>query len=458
MSGPQGDLRRVLGFWSGVSVIIGITIGSGIFRKPQTLAELVPDARVVLALWIAFGVVSLCGALALAELSSMLPRTGGAYVFIHAAYGEAAAFAFGWMYLLVSTPAAIGALATFFAELLLALFGGHQESATHLAVPAVASLAIASLGVANVLGARLGSAIQGTLTFIKVAALLLVMVVGFFLVDGSFAHFVAAPRRELELGALGRAAASVIWAYDGWVAVSMIAGEVVAAERQMRRIIIAGMLAIVFLYLGANAAYFHALPIEAMAATKMGVPQRIMAEAMGPGGAVLIGVFILCSAFGALNGNVLAKPRVAFALARDGLTFAFLGRAHPRFATPHAAILIQCGGAIALVWLLRDFDRLTTYFVVAEWSALLFAVGAVYVLRVLRPDAPRPFHTPGYPWVPALFLLGTLLGLGAIVWGEIDQTPSNWSPVLGLVFAAAGFPAHALWRRGLVSSGSTDRA
>jgi len=446
--GPSGDLRRVLGFWSGVSVIIGITIGSGIFRKPQTLAELVPDARIVLALWIAFGVVSLCGALALAELSSMLPRTGGAYVFIHAAYGEAAAFAFGWMYLLVSTPAAIGALATFFAELLLALFGAHHESATHLAVPAVASLAIASLGVANVLGARLGSAIQGTLTLIKVAALLLVMVVGLFLVDGSFAHFVAAPRREVELGALGRAAASVIWAYDGWIAVSMIAGEVVAAEKQMRRIIVAGMLAIVFLYLGANAAYFHALPIEAMAATKTGVPQRIMAEAMGPAGALLIGVFILCSAFGALNGNVLAKPRVAFALARDGLTFAFLGRAHPRWSTPHAAILIQCATAIGLVWLLRDFDRLTTYFVVAEWSALLFSVGAVFVLRWRRPDADRPFRTPGYPWVPALFLVGTLAGLAAIVWGEIDQATPNWSPVWGLLLAVAGFPAHALWRRG----------
>lgn len=450
MRGPSGDLRRVLGFWSGVSVIIGITIGSGIFRKPQTLAELIPDPRIVLALWIAFGVVSLCGALALAELSSMLPRTGGAYVFIHAAYGEAAAFTFGWLYLLVSTPAAIGALATFFAELLLALFGAAQGRVS-LAVPAVASLAIASLGAANVLGARLGSAIQGTLTFLKVAALVLVMVVGFFLVDGTFAHLVAAPRRELELGALGRAAASVIWAYDGWVAVSMIAGEVVAAERQMRRIIIAGMLAIVFLYLGANAAYFHALPLEAMAVSRSGVPQQIMAEAMGPGGAILIGVFILCSAFGALNGNVLAKPRVAFALARDGLTFAFLGRVHRRWSTPHAAILIQCAGAVALVWLLRDFDRLTTYFVVAEWSALLFAVGAVYVLRAQRPSAERPFRTPGYPWVPALFLGGTLAGLGAIVWGEIDQNPPNWSPVLGLLLAAAGFPAHALWRRGLRS-------
>ena len=123
-----GDLRRVIGFWGGTAIIVGITIGSGIFRKPQTLAGLVPDAVVILSLWTAFGLISLCGALALAELASMLPRTGGPYVFIHAAYGPAAAFVFGWLYLLVATPAAIGALATFFAELLLGL--GGLEAAT----------------------------------------------------------------------------------------------------------------------------------------------------------------------------------------------------------------------------------------------------------------------------------------------------------------------------------------
>jgi amino acid transporter len=177
------------------------------------------------------------------------------------------------------------------------------------------------------------------------------------------------------------------------------------------------------------------------------VPQRILSEAAGPGGAVLIGLFILCSAFGALNGNVLAKPRVAFALARDGLTFAFLGRAHRRWSTPYAAILIQGAGAVVLVALLRDFDRLTTYFVVVEWSALLFAVGAVFVLRRRMVDAVRPFRTPGYPVVPALFLAGTAAGLAAIVWGEIAQPVPDYSPVWGLFIAAAGFPAHALWRR-----------
>jgi amino acid transporter len=238
----------------------------------------------------------------------------------------------------------------------------------------------------------------------------------------------------------------VIWAYDGWVAVSMIAGEVVAPEKRMKRIIIAGMLTIVILYLGANVAYFYAMPVEAMAREAGGVPQKIVGDLFGPGAASAIVAAILCSVFGALNGNILAKPRVAYALSRDGLTFAFLGRAHPRWATPHAAILIQGAVAVVLVALLRDFDRLTTYFVVVEWAALLFAVGAVLVLRYRMPDAPRPFRTPAYPWVPIIFLVGTLAGLVAIVWSEIARAVPNYSPLWGLLIAVAGFPVFRLWR------------
>jgi APA family basic amino acid/polyamine antiporter len=183
-----------------------------------------------------------------------------------------------------------------------------------------------------------------------------------------------------------------------------------------------------------------------MAVETAGVPQRIMTDRLGPIGGTLIAVAILCSVFGALNGNVLAKPRVAYALARDGLTFEFLGRVHRRWATPHAAILIQGLMAIALVSVLRDFDALTTYFVVVEWSALLFAVAAVIVLRRQRPDAPRPFRTPGYPWVPLVFIVGAGVGLVAIVGGEVARDVPNYAPLWGLLLAAAGFPVYTLWR------------
>jgi APA family basic amino acid/polyamine antiporter len=311
----------------------------------------------------------------------------------------------------------------------------------------LASLAggtILALTIVNVLGARLGSAVQTVLTVIKVAALAALVVAAFGVDGGSFAHLGPAPGGPRNLGS---GVASVIWAYDGWVAVSMIAGEVVAAERLMRRIIVAGMLTIVVLYVGANVGYFYAMPVEVMAQQTAGVPQWVVGKLLGPAGATVIGVAILCSVFGALNGNILAKPRVVYALARDGLTFSFLGRAHPRWATPHAAILIQTVAALLLVGLLRDFDRLTTYFVVVEWCALLFAVGAVLVLRRRLPDAPRPFRTPGYPWVPLLFLAGTSVGLVAIVRGELARAVPNYSPLWGLLIAAAGFPVYYVWRR-----------
>jgi len=450
MSVPaQGDLRRVIGFWGGTALIVGITIGSGIFRKPTTLAGLVPSPMLILGLWTAFGLISICGALAIAELSSMMPKTGGVYVYLRAAYGDSAAFAYGWVYLLVATPATVGALATYFAELFAGVFGLPVGQ-----VPLIAGVTLALLSVANLMGARLGTWIGNLFTAIKIGALLLLSVVSFFLVDGSFGHLAAAPGESVDAGKLGQAAASVIWAYDGWVAVSMITGEVVAAEKVMRRIIVAGMLTIVGLYLVANLGYFHAMSLGAMAEAKDGVPQSIMSALMGKGGAALIGAFIMCSVFGALNGNVLTKPRVSYAMSRDGLTFGFLGRAHPRWATPYAAILIQAFVAIALVvgLSLADpdkpgelFDRLTTYFVVVEWFALLFTVGAVMVLRRKLPAAERPFKTPGYPWVPLVFLVGTLAGLSAIVWGE--WRAGNRSPVYGLLLSALGFPVYAVWKR-----------
>jgi APA family basic amino acid/polyamine antiporter len=154
---------------------------------------------------------------------------------------------------------------------------------------------------------------------------------------------------------------------------------------------------------------------------------------------------IMTSIFGALNGNLLMKPRVAYAMARDGLIFPFLGRTHPRRSTPWAAVVIVGAVAIVMVLILKDFDTLTTYFVVVEWAALIFAVTAVFVLRRKMPQAPRAFRTPGYPVVPLLFVVGTIAGLTAIVWGQINV--GNFSPIYGLGIAAAGFPIYHLWQR-----------
>src|SRR5881296_2621005 len=385
---PPHDLRRVIGLAGGTALIIGITIGSGIFRTPPTIAGLVPNPLVIMGLWAAFGLISICGALAVAELSTLLPRAGGVYVFLREAYGDAAAFA-------------------------------------------------------NVLGAQVGAAVSGVTTLVKVTALAAIILGAFLLGDGSLSHLTEGG--VVQGGGLARAVAAVIWTYDGWIGVSMIAGEVVTPERLMKRIIIVGMLVIVTLYIGANLAYLYIMPVSIMAQQKEAIARTVMTAIAGPAGGVLIMLAIMTSVFGALNGNLLAKTRVPYAMARDGLTFSFLGNIHPRWATPWAALVIQGAVAIITVLVLQDFDTLTTYFVVVEWAALIFAVGAVFVLRRKMAEAPRPFRTPAYPWVPLLFVFGTVVGVSAIVWGQIQV--GNFSPIYGLGIAAAGFPVHHLWKR-----------
>lgn len=434
------DLRRVIGFSGGTALIVGITIGSGIFRTPPTIAGLVPNPLVIMGLWTAFGLISICGALAVAELSSLLPEAGGVYVFLREAYGDAAAFVFGWLYVLVTTPTAVAALATVFAEFLLNLLGVPARAST---VEAIAIAGIISLTCANVLGARVGAAVSEATTLIKVTALAAIIVGAFLLGKGNLSHLTAGG--AVGGGGLARAMASVVWTYDGWIAVSMIAGEVVAPERLMKRIIITGMLVIVTLYVGANMAYLYIMPVGVMALQKEAVARTVMSAIAGPAGGIAIMLAIMTSVFGALNGNLLAKPRVAYAMARDGLIFSFLGRTHRRWSTPWAALLIQGAVAIIMVLALRDFDTLTTYFVVIEWAALIFAVGSVFVLRRKLPEAARPFRTPAYPLPPLLFVIGTVVGLSAIVWGQVQVR--NFSPIYGLLIAAAGFPVYHLWKR-----------
>ncbi|HJQ11624.1 MAG TPA: amino acid permease [Gemmatimonadaceae bacterium] len=434
------DLRRVIGLSGGIALIVGITIGSGIFRTPPTIAGLVPNPLVIMALWIAFGLISICGALAVAELSTLLPKAGGVYVFLREAYGDAAAFVFGWLYVLITTPTAVASLATVFSEFLLNLLGVSADTFT---VQLIAIAAIVALTFANVLGARVGAGVSEVTTLVKVTALAAITLGAFLLGHGNLSHMTDGG--AVERSGVARAVASVIWTYDGWIAVSMIAGEVVAPERLMKRIIIIGMLTIVTLYIGANLAYLYMMPVNVMAQQKEAIARTVFAQIAGPTAGVVIMLAIMTSVFGALNGNLLAKPRVAYAMARDGLIFPFLGKIHARWKTPWAAVLIVSVVAIIMVLVLRDFDTLTTYFVVVEWAALIFAVGAVFVLRRKMPAATRPFRTPVYPLVPILFIAGTVIGLSAILWGQIQV--GNFSPIYGLLIAAAGFPAYHLWQR-----------
>lgn len=438
----SGELRRSLGTWGGAALLVGTMIGGGIFRTPGPIAENLDDPRLILLLWGFVGVVSLCGALTLAELATMLPQTGGTYVYLRAAYGDGAAFVFGWLYLLVAIPSGVAALAVFFGELLL-----PPGSAW---IPVAASATIAVLSIANILGVRLGSSIQIVFTAVKIAALVGLILAAFLSGKGDAGRWVAAPAAGTGWKGVMGAAQSVIFTYNGWVYVSLVAGEIREPEKRLTRIILAGTGSAIAIYLLANLAYLYVLPVEAMKGKLVAV--EVMRLVLGDTGARVIALGILCSVFGALNGIILAKARVAYALARDGLTFSFLGKAHPVRATPYVSILIQGFVSVVLVFALNDparptrlFNRLTTYFVVVEWLALLFAIAAVFVLRRKMPDAPRPYRTPGYPWVPLVFVVGTVVSLVVInanAWLKRDYAPS-----VGLAIVLAGFPVYWIWRR-----------
>lgn len=443
MSGPAADLRRSLGFWGGTAIIVGTVIGSGIFRTPREIAQVLPDPAFTLGLWAVVGVISLCGALTMAELAMLLPKTGGTYVYLRAAYGDASAFVFGWLYLLAATPAGMGALATAFGERLAELVYADPGAASRTFHVTVGIGVIGLFTAVNLVGVRFGSAVQTTLMFVKVGALAVIIGAAAFLGPGR-AQGSLAPAGGVGVPDLAAAVSSVIFTYNGWIYISLVAGEIDQPERRLKRIILVSMGTIIAVYLGANTAYLYMLPAGEVAKENF-VAVRVMGMLAGPAAGTVIGLCIMASILGALNGVLLAKSRVPYALSRDGLTFGFLGRCHPRWATPYVSIMIQGVVAVALVLWLRKFSELTAYFVVVEWSALIFGIAAVFVLRRKMPNAPRPYRTPLYPWVPLIFVVGTTLGLAAIIWSRART--ENWRPVIGLGIALAGFPVYALWRK-----------
>ncbi len=401
---PPERLPRTLGLWSSVALVIGITIGSGIFRSPAGIAQKVPNPALMIGLWVAGGLVTLCGALSLAEVAAMLPETGGIYAYLREAWGRRAAFLFGWSELVLIRASALGGIAVVFGEYLLRSIGVDPSEHVLLA-RGLSAAAIAFAAAANIAGANVGALIVGVATWAKFAALT-VLVLASFALGGAHgattAHLTAGSSGPVEVGAMGLALVSVLWAYDGWADLSFASGEVTEPQRNLPRAIIFGTLALIALYVLTNTAYLYVLPIGAIGRSPL-VAADTMLALFGRIGVVLVSVFVMISSFSSLNGSMLASPRVFFAMADDGLLFKSIARIHPRFKTPYVAILLAGVLGIALV-MSRTFERLTDTFVLAIWPFYALGVAAIYRLRRERPDAPRPYRAIGYPIVPAVFI------------------------------------------------------
>jgi basic amino acid/polyamine antiporter, APA family len=428
---PPARLPRTLGLWSSVALVVGITIGSGIFRSPAGIAEKVPHPVLMLSLWVLGGAITLCGALSLGELAAALPETGGLYAYLREGWGRMPAFLFGWSELVLIRANALGGIAVVFGEYLLRSLGIDPVE-HYVAARSLSAAAIAFAAIVNVRGASLGAFIVGIATWAKFAALA-VLALSAFALGGSHgasvANLTTGSGAPVALGSMGLALVSILWAYDGWADLSFASGEVKDPQRNLPRAIIFGTLAIIVIYLATNLAYLYVNPIASVARARL-VAADTMLAIFGRAGVVLVSIFVMISSFSSLNGSMLASPRVFFAMADDGLFFERIARVHPRYHTPYVAIILAALLGMALV-LSRSFEALTDTFVLAIWPFYALGVAAIYRLRRRRPDLPRPYRAIGYPIVPAVFVIA----VAAFVINSIVHDPIPTGITFALILA-----------------------
>lgn len=429
------ELRRRLGLMDATMINVGVMIGSGIFFTPALIAKGIDDPRLYLAVWLGGGLLSLCGALALSELSAAMPQAGGQFVYLKEIYGPSWGFLYGWASFTVINTAAIAAIAVAFAT-----YAAPWLPPFPSAEPIVAIAVIIILTVLNVGGVRWGAWIQNTFGFAKIGALLALVVVCL-----AFTPTAATPAVKLTtdpwstIQVLGAAMVAVLWSYDGWIETTYTASEVRHPERNLPRALLLSTLAVTVLYLLVNLGYVQALGMSGIRQSER-VAADAAAVALGSTGADMVIVAVLISTFGATNGFILGAARVYYGMGASGLFFKAFGTPHRRFNTPSLALWCQMVWAIVLV-LTGTFEQLITYVVFASWVFYGLCAVGVLILRHRAPQTTRPFSAWGYPWTPIIFaLFAAILVLDTI----------RADPMAGLIGAGlvlTGLPVYALWQR-----------
>ncbi len=432
------ELPRSLGLWSAIAVVIGTTIGSGIFRSPAGIAAKLPGPLPMLSVWAIGGVFALCGALTLAELAGALPRTGGYFVFIREGWGRLPAFLYGWTELILIRAAALGGISLTFAEYALRGLGYDPVKAPYDTYAHwVAAGALGLMATVNIVGLKWGALVQNVTTLAKYGGLMFIVVLALALgLPSTGGHFTpAAPPGSFSVSAFGLALVSVLWAYDGWGDLTKVGGEVSDPRRTLPRAIILGTLAIILIYLLANVAYLSVLTVEEIRGARL-VAADVAERLIGPIGVTLVSLTVLLSTFGSVNGSLLTGPRIFFAMADEGLFFRQVAKVHPKFKTPYVAISLAATIGIAFV-LLRSFEQLADIFVTASLVFYILSVGAIFKLRQ-RPDWNPSMRVPLYPLPPLLFCGATLF----LLVNALIDPGQRWGTVGVLGIVALGIPVY----------------
>ena len=436
---PSASLPRTLGLIDALSIVIGVTIGGGIFLVPNLVAQQLKSIPWILAVWAFAGVISFFGALACAELGCAIPATGGQYVYLREAYGPLIGFLCGWSMFTVSRTAQVAWLGV-----TLAIYVSYFAPLAPVASKLLGIAAIAVFSFINYRGVKAGAAVQKIFAFAKVAGLLVIIAAA--LLWGKGVASSAASPGGFSMSGFGVALIACVLAYDGWVQLTFVAGEIRNPQRNIFLSLALGTLACIAIYVLANIAYLHVLSISEIASSDR-VAAAAAERSFGPRGGGLVSLIILISIIGTLNGCFLTSPRVYYAQARDGLFFRKFAGIQPQYRTPSFAIIAQGAWATVLV-VTGSYETLVDYAMFALWLSYALMVAGVIVLRRKRPDLPRPYRMWGYPVTPILFLAIT-------AWFLINMLITRPVPSLaGVALIATGVPVYFVWAK----RGTTVRA
>jgi len=459
MSAPSSSkvsLRRDLGLWGAVAIVVGTVIGSGIFIVPSKMVRSVGSPGMVFVVWVAGGLMSLSGALSYAELSAAMPGAGGEYVYLREAYGPLWSFMYGWTQMWVAKSGSVATLATAFFLYLANFHPELKHPVGNIPIPLGPSggpleinlgqilgmALILALGGLNYFGVKVGGRVQVLVTICKVGLIFGVIAVGLGAGHGDVGNFQSATPVSAANGAVAAffaALVAALWAYDGWNNVSMVASEIHEPQRNLPLALIGGTAAVMAIYLLANAAYFYVLPAAEVAKSDL-VAADMMRKIFGQPGVAMVSIAAMVSIFAALNGSILTGSRVPYAMAHDGLFFKSMARVHPEFRTPGISILALSGWSAILV-LSGRYDQLFTYVIFASWILYGMTTAAVLVLRRKRPEMARPYRTFGYPVIPIVFVMSAL----GLVISTLFNSPRE--SLLGLTLVLIGLPFYYSWAK-----------
>jgi amino acid transporter len=472
MTTPTSSLPRVLGPWLASAIVVGCVIGTGVFKKGRAVSEAVPETGPAIAVWVVVGLLTLCGALALSEVAALFPQAGGNYVFLRQAYGRPFGFLWGWMEFWFLRCASCAALSSVFAESLHNVLQLARNTTAEVLGfwerQTAAAAAVLLLGLLSARGTKLGAGVQMAVTAVKVGSIVAITLLPLAVVllgtDPAvrpdwdrFRPVWPADWAAFDPSAFAVAMVAVMWPYNGWSNVASIAGEVKDPQRNIPIAFVGGLVLLIAIYSAVNVSYYLVIPAAEM---KGLADTPVAAEAcrrlIGPVGLLLASAAIMVSVFGAIGGNMLVGPRGVYALSRDGMAPAAFGRVHPRFETPFAATLLTTAGTIGFVYAVSaytrfgggekpPFDVITEFIVFGAAVFETMAVASIFVFRRTHPPdrVPLAFRCPGYPVVPAVFVVCMV----AVMVNMFATPHQRTEALIGVGFIAVGAVLYALFLR-----------